>query len=76
MGTQVTLSASQKGTFPCLSSKYKTCDFVDSSTIVSAPKSEYHIKHHFTCASSHSHLLHLLQQTWHALHWGNWPEDV
>ena len=53
MGTQVTLSASQKGTFPCLSSRYKTCDFVDSSTIVSAPKSEYHLKHHFTCASSH-----------------------
>jgi hypothetical protein len=36
-------SASQKGTFPCLSSKCKTCDFVDSTIIVSAPKSEYHI---------------------------------
>ena len=46
-------STSQKGTFPCLSSKCKTCDFVDSTTIVSAPKSEFHIKHHFTCASSH-----------------------
>ena len=43
-------STSQKGTFPCLSSKYKTCD---SITIVSAPKSDFHIKHHFTCASSH-----------------------
>ena len=46
-------STSQKGTFPCLSSKGKTCDFVDSTTIVSAPKSDFHIKHHFTCASSH-----------------------
>jgi hypothetical protein len=46
-------SASRKGTSPCLSSKCKTCDFVDSTTIVSAPKSEYHIKHHFTSASSH-----------------------
>jgi hypothetical protein len=45
-------SASQKGTFPCLSSKCKTCNFVDSTTIVSAPKSEYHTKHHFTCTSS------------------------
>jgi hypothetical protein len=46
-------STSQNGTFPCLSSKCKTCDFVDSTTIVSAPKSVFHIKHHFTCASSH-----------------------
>ena len=46
-------STSQKGTFPCLSSKCKTCDFVDSTTIVSAPKSDFHIKHHFMCASSH-----------------------
>ena len=46
-------STSQIGNFPCLSSKCKTCDFIDSTTIVSAPKSEFHIKHHFTCASSH-----------------------
>jgi hypothetical protein len=46
-------STSQKGTFPCLSSKCKTCDSVDSTTIVSAPKSVFHIKHLFTCASSH-----------------------
>ena len=46
-------STSQKGTFPCLSSICKTCDFVDSTTIVSAPKSEFHIKYHFTCVSSH-----------------------
>ena len=47
------VSTSQKGTFPCLSSKCKTCDFIDSTTIVSAPKSDFHIKRHFTCASSH-----------------------
>ena len=46
-------STSQIGTFPCLSSKCKTCDFIDSTNIVSAPKSEFHIKHHFMCASSH-----------------------
>jgi hypothetical protein len=47
------VSTSQNGTFPCLSSKCKTCNFVDSTTIVSAPKYDFHIKHHFTCASSH-----------------------
>jgi hypothetical protein len=46
-------STSQKGTLPCLSSKCKTCDFVGATTIVSAPKSEFHIKHHFTRVSSH-----------------------
>ena len=60
-------STSQIGTFPCLSSKCKTCDFIDSTTIVSATKSEFHIVRLLP-----SHLLHLLQQMWHALHWGNW----
>ena len=31
----------------------KTCKFIDSSTTISAPKFVYHIKHHFTCTSSH-----------------------
>jgi hypothetical protein len=71
--TLVHASTSQKGIFPCLSSKCKTCDFVDFTTIVSAPKSVFHIKHHFDHVRLlPSHLLHLVQQMWHALHWGNW----
>ena len=41
------------GTFPCGVSQYKTCKFIDSSTTISSPKFVYHIKHHFTCTSSH-----------------------
>ena len=31
----------------------KTCKFIDSSITISALKFVYHIKHHFTCTSSH-----------------------
>ena len=41
------------GTFPCGVGQCKTCKFLDSSTTISAPKCVYHIKHHFTCTSSH-----------------------
>ena len=41
------------GTFPCGVGQCKTCKFIDSSTTISAPKFVYHIKHHFTCTSSH-----------------------
>ena len=40
-------------TFPCGVGQCKTCKFIDSSTTISAPKFVYHIKHHFTCTSSH-----------------------
>ena len=41
------------GTFPCGVGQCKTCKFIDSSANISAPKFVYHIKHHFTCTSSH-----------------------
>ena len=41
------------GTFPCGVGQCKTCKFIDSFTTISAPKFVYHIKHHFTCTSSH-----------------------
>ena len=41
------------GTFPCGVGQCKTCKFMDSSTTISAPKFVYHIKHLFTCTSSH-----------------------
>ena len=41
------------GTFPCGVGQCKTCKFIDSSTTISAPEFVYHIKHHFTCTSSH-----------------------
>ncbi len=31
----------------------KTCKFIDSSTVISAPKSTYNIQHNFTCTSTH-----------------------
>ena len=40
-------------TFPCWVAKWKTCNFIDSATTISAPKSQYHVKHHLTCTSSH-----------------------
>ena len=46
-------SSSHNGTFPCGVGQCKTCNFIDSSTTILAPKSKYHIKHHFTCTSSH-----------------------
>ena len=41
------------GTFPCGVGQCKTCKFIDSSMTISAPNFVYHIKHHFTCTSSH-----------------------
>ena len=41
------------GTFPCKRGNCKTCDYIDSTTTISAPKSNYKIKHLFSCASSH-----------------------
>ncbi len=31
----------------------KTCKFIDSSTVISAPKSTYNIQQNFTCTSTH-----------------------
>ena len=42
-----------EGTFPCKRGNCKTCDYIDSTTTISAPKSNYKIKHLFSCASSH-----------------------
>ena len=41
------------GTFPCGVAQCKTCKFIDSSTVISAPKSTYNIQHNFTCTSTH-----------------------
>ena len=41
------------GTFPCGVAQCKTCNFIDSSTVVSALKSTYNIQHNFTCTSTH-----------------------
>jgi hypothetical protein len=43
--------SSQNATFLCRVAKCKTCDFLNSATTISATKSQYHIKHHFTCTS-------------------------
>ena len=40
------------GTFPCGIGQSKTCSFTDSDTVISAPNSQFSIKHHFTCLSS------------------------
>ena len=42
-----------EGTFPCKRGNCKTCDYIDSTTTISAPKSNYKIKHLFSCTSSH-----------------------
>ena len=46
-------SSPLSGTFPCGVAQCKTCKFVDSSTVISAPKFSYNIKHNFTCTSTH-----------------------
>ena len=40
------------GTFPCGIGQCKTCSFTDSGTVISAPTSQFFIRHHFTCLSS------------------------
>jgi hypothetical protein len=42
-------SLSQNGTFPCRVLQCNTCEFIDSASAISAPKSQHHVKHHFTC---------------------------
>ena len=44
--------------FPCGVAQCKTCKFIDSSTVISAPKFTYNIKHNFTCTSTH--LIHCI----------------
>ena len=46
-------SSPLSGTFPCGVAQCKTCKFIDSSTVISAPKSTYNIQHNFTCTSTH-----------------------
>ena len=46
-------SPSLSGTFPCGVPQCKTCKFIDSSTVISAPKSTYNIQGKFTCTSTH-----------------------
>ena len=46
-------SSPLSGTFPCGVAQCKTCKFIDSSTVISAPKFTYNIKHNFTCTSTH-----------------------
>ena len=46
-------SSPLSGTFSCGVAQCKTCKFIDSSTVISAPKSTYNIQHNFTCTSTH-----------------------
>ena len=46
-------SSPLSGTFPCGVAQCKTCKFIDSSTVISAPKFTYNIKHNFTRTSTH-----------------------
>ncbi len=46
-------SSPLSGTFPCGVAQCKTCKFIDSSTVISALKFTYNIKHKFTCTSTH-----------------------
>ncbi len=46
-------SSPLSGTFPCGVAQCKACKFIDSSTVISAPKSAYNIQHNFTCTSTH-----------------------
>ena len=41
------------GTFLCEVAQCETCKFIDSSTVILAPKFTYNIKHNFTCTSAH-----------------------
>ena len=40
------------GTFPCSWTRCKTCSFLNASTCISRPKSNFVIRHCFTCISS------------------------
>ena len=45
-------SSPLSGTFPCGVAQRKTCKFIDSSTVISAPEFTYNIQHNFTCTST------------------------
>ena len=45
-------SSSLSGTFPCGRARCKTCEFIDSSPVLSVPKFTYNIQHKFTCTST------------------------
>ena len=40
------------GTFSCSRARYHTCSFLNSATSISGPKSNFVIRHNFTCTSS------------------------
>ncbi len=66
-------SSPPRGTFPCGVAQCKTCKFINSSTVISAPKSTYNIQHNFTCTSTHLiYCISCSRYIWHALHWRNW----
>ena len=46
-------SSPLSGTFPCGVAQCKTCKFIDSSAVISAPLLTYNIKNNFTCTSTH-----------------------
>ncbi len=46
-------SSPLSGTFPCGVAQCKTCKFIYSCTVISAPKFTDNIKHNFTCTSTH-----------------------
>ena len=47
-----TLQPFLSGTFPCGGARCKTCEFIDSSPVLSVPKFTYNIQHKFTCTST------------------------
>ena len=47
------------GTFPCSRTRCNTCSFLNASTCISGRKSNFFIRHCFTCISS-NHLLHFV----------------
>ena len=52
-------SSPLSGTFPCGVAQCKTCKFIDSSTVISAPKLQYQAQFHVHFHSSH--FLYILQ---------------
>ena len=46
-------SSPLSGIFPSAVAQCETCKYIDSSTVISAPKFTYNIKHNFTCTSTH-----------------------
>ena len=46
-------SSPLSGAFPCGVAQCKICKFIDSSTVISAPKFTYNTQHKFMCTSTH-----------------------